>query len=532
MSQDPPDSSLGKSYIKKTSCEIQDEDGSSVGLRLKKVEVFTVRVNHSGKFDDTREFYIGGRLDDLTDCSKNNFNLSIIHDFVKNVSSLEIKTCFFVIPNRPLSHRTLIELCTDDDLNTMLEWLNLDVDTYFVYVSHESETKRCPSAPGCQETLETVDSKFHDVSVYLNSEFVVPFEDFDDCDYEGGNESDSCHSEDEEEYFRDKYLREDKVRQAFNNEEENIEVGKEGYNYDSFTDAEDSDDLISLPSDDSEDDEYIRGPKVRDFNPERDIGNPVFDLGMKFANCKQFRKAIKEYAILNKKKVKLVRNERYKLRAECLKPCPWFVYVSKMPKCDTLQVKTIHKKHVNCRPVFENSNVNSTWLAEKYLEQIRSNPEWPLTAFMDTVRHNQNISVSRSQVYRAKRKARKVIDGDHRKQFALIWDYCKELKRAMPGTTTKVDYVEATIDGSAQLIFKRMYCALGPCKYGFRDGCRPIIFVDGCFLKVCSLFTIILYTFVLFIIFNIINVNLYSICMVLCMFEGSMARAVANCYRH
>lgn len=57
---------------------------------------------------------------------------------------------------------------------------------------------------------------------------------------------------------------------------------------------------------------------------------------------------------------------------------------------------------------------------------------------------------------------------------------CFVLFRVMPNTTILVQREEIS-EGVNQ--FKRMYCALGPLKEGFKKGCRPFIGVDGCFLK-------------------------------------------------
>ena len=38
-------------------------------------------------------------------------------------------------------------------------------------------------------------------------------------------------------------------------------------------------------------------------------------------------------------------------------------------------------------------------------------------------------------------------------------------------------------DEDSQPIFRRLYCCLVVCKYGFVNGCRPMIGLDGCHLK-------------------------------------------------
>ncbi|KAM7468781.1 hypothetical protein LguiB_016343 [Lonicera macranthoides] len=112
-----------------------------------------------------------------------------------------------------------------------------------------------------------------------------------------------------------------------------------------------------------------------------------------------------------------------------------------------------------------------------------NNPHWPVDAFRETVKTNHTVEVGKSVVYRAKMKAKVVIDGNHKKQYGLIWNYCLEIKRAMPGSTLVVHKGGEEIVGSPGQVFKRFYCFVGPLKEGSLEACRPFIGVDGCFLK-------------------------------------------------
>ena len=115
------------------------------------------------------------------------------------------------------------------------------------------------------------------------------------------------------------------------------------------------------------------------------------------------------------------------------------------------------------------------------MEALKSNPSWSVSSFMETVEKDYNTGVSRQQVYRAKERTLRQIEGIYTEQYSRIWDYCEELRKTNPGTTTKVQ-----CDFNEQLghpVFQRLYVCLGACKAGFIAGCKPIIGLDGCFLK-------------------------------------------------
>lgn len=135
---------------------------------------------------------------------------------------------------------------------------------------------------------------------------------------------------------------------------------------------------------------------------------------------------------------------------------------------------------LHCRPATRNRHVSTTWLAKRYLDTIRLNPDVPVEAFKQQVMKDLQVQISTPSAYRTKRKAMALIDGEHKDQYKDLWDYCLEVKRAMPDSS-----VFLKRDGDFQDVdrFKRFYVCLGPLKKGFKEGCRPFICLDGCFLK-------------------------------------------------
>ena len=84
-----------------------------------------------------------------------------------------------------------------------------------------------------------------------------------------------------------------------------------------------SDDLMSLHSNDEE--EFNQSKRhYASFIPERDMEHPIFELGMRFSTADDFKKAVKQYSILNRKVIHLYTNEKWRVRAKCKKPCGWF----------------------------------------------------------------------------------------------------------------------------------------------------------------------------------------------------------------
>jgi hypothetical protein len=63
--------------------------------------------------------------------------------------------------------------------------------------------------------------------------------------------------------------------------------------------------------------------KFRAFNPEVDMHNPVFKVGMVFSDVEEARKALASYTIRNRVKIKKTKNDRRRLEVVCDAGCPW-----------------------------------------------------------------------------------------------------------------------------------------------------------------------------------------------------------------
>lgn len=219
-----------------------------------------------------------------------------------------------------------------------------------------------------------------------------------------------------------------------------------------------------------------------EFNESVVMEDPQFMLGLLFANAPLLRTAVRTHAIRHRRPIKRSRNFGYKIRYECTPPCNWKLYASKMPRSDTYQIKTFNSIHT-CQPTFHQKQISVAWIARAYEDEIRMNPSWDNDAFQRKLVNDLRCEIKKSMWYRAKQMALKVINGSHEKQYALLWDYGNELKRAMPGSTVSIEVEEKEPAGFDRGRFNRIYICLEPLKRGFKQGCRPLIGFDGCHLK-------------------------------------------------
>ncbi|KAI8548880.1 hypothetical protein RHMOL_Rhmol07G0308400 [Rhododendron molle] len=263
--------------------------------------------------------------------------------------------------------------------------------------------------------------------------------------------------------------------------------GKEPNLNDDLDDDDDGKDYGDDSSDDlhsacSNSDDDRKKDKFQEYRRETDLGKVQFTVGMKFPSAKEFREAVREYSIKEGKDIKFVKNETTRVKAKCAtEECGWSVMPSVSQKGESFQVKS-HKSEHDCLRSFKVRHVTSMYLAEKYVDSIRSNPNMPLDHLQQRVRKDLVVDISHTQAYRAKRKALDLIEGTNLEQFARLRDYCEEIRRTNPNTTIIMKTIPSpTPDG--QPIFERIYVCLGALKQGMLAGCRRLVCMDACHLK-------------------------------------------------
>ena len=143
------------------------------------------------------------------------------------------------------------------------------------------------------------------------------------------------------------------------------------------------------------------------------------------------------------------------------------------------QIKTVETEHV-CGYQDANPKLTSEYLADRYLSYFRDNPGHRLRTFRVQVGLDIGVEIGYFKAWYARSRAKFILYGDGALQYGRVYDYATVVLTHNHGSTCVVscDGVESGVP-----VFKRFYMCLDACKKGFKNGCRPIVGVDGCHLK-------------------------------------------------
>ncbi|XP_057790453.1 uncharacterized protein LOC131007556 [Salvia miltiorrhiza] len=241
-----------------------------------------------------------------------------------------------------------------------------------------------------------------------------------------------------------------------------------------------SDNELSLEAENSDscdsDGQLVRSkqPKVV-YDPKMDIADLQLVLGMRFEDGFQCKKALVSWSIVKGHPIHFRRVNKEQCEAYCEEPCMWRVFASTVQKEKSLVVKVLGDDHT-CTFAVENRQASYKWIGEQYIEVFRVRPQMMVEEFRNDVKRRFNIAIPNGRLYRAKAYALETLRGSVTGHYAKLRSYISELMRV-----DREGRFELLVgDGT---IFKGLYIGFSALKKGFVEGCRPIIGLDGCFLK-------------------------------------------------
>ena len=265
-----------------------------------------------------------------------------------------------------------------------------------------------------------------------------------------------------------------------------------------------------------------------------------FYAGQRFASSKAIKDRVYIHSIETRRKLKLVRNDKVRVRAKCEGPipvfdlnngplndgpsvddpskvsprqstgpktrskskvgsadkdkgkgifeetsnqsCPWELYCTKELGKETWICKTHHSEHL-CLQTRDIKACNYKFLSFQIMDEVAVDPEIPTKAVQDALQKKWVVNVSRMKAFRAKAEADKLIVGDHKGQYALLRDYAQELMTKNQGTTVKCQVKKLEDHNCPTRVFRRIYVCLGALKKGFKASRRELLGLDEAFIN-------------------------------------------------
>ncbi|XP_022562643.1 uncharacterized protein LOC111208155 [Brassica napus] len=297
-----------------------------------------------------------------------------------------------------------------------------------------------------------------------------------------------CHDEDDE-------VEENQVEEngenGLNVEEENCEdlsqhFGDVAREEENVSDGESGDDIwddekIPDPLSSDEDEEEVERRELLSNSVDSE---ELLALGKTFACAADFKLALLRYSLKTRYDIKMYKSTSRKMGARCSdveSNCPWRIYCSYEPRRHKMQVKVYINEH-NCMRSGYSKMLKVSSIAWLFAEMLRINRKFTKKEMAEEVKREYNLIVTKEQCAKAKSKLFRQRKTSHEVHFSRIWDYEAEIKRSNQYTSMVIEIIPGATLGSKQR-FDRLYVCFTSQREFWIESCRPIIGLDGAFLK-------------------------------------------------
>ncbi|KAL3655614.1 hypothetical protein CASFOL_000010 [Castilleja foliolosa] len=209
------------------------------------------------------------------------------------------------------------------------------------------------------------------------------------------------------------------------------------------------------------------------------VGNALF-LNQVFNGRTELSQHLKNIAILKNKEIRTKKCDKSKFVVVCRdEKCPWRVRACPISKSCLWVVKKYNDIHTCSVDLSKHNHRNASDLfVSELIKERYSNPThvFPPAAIISEVKKSLHIDINYHKAWRAKEKAINSVMGTPNESFAKLPAYLHRLKEVNPGTIT---HIESAEDGH----FRYCFMSLGASIRGFLGNIRPVIAIDGTFLR-------------------------------------------------
>lgn len=200
-------------------------------------------------------------------------------------------------------------------------------------------------------------------------------------------------------------------------------------------------------------------------------------LGARFDSLEKLKQACRMQAVRSNFETRTLRSNRVQFELRCkAEGCPWRLYAASIERTSMFTIRSLHEEHT-CFGINHTGNnaATSEFLANIIANKIKEQPDYRPSDIEKDVSREFGVKVSYSKAYRAKKAAKRKIDGTHEETYARLPKYCQDLEAANPGSTI----ILCKTDSNK---FQRLFLCYEASAVGFVS-CRPLLGLDGTHLK-------------------------------------------------
>ncbi|VVA35383.1 PREDICTED: MuDR family transposase [Prunus dulcis] len=202
--------------------------------------------------------------------------------------------------------------------------------------------------------------------------------------------------------------------------------------------------------------------------------NTITGVDQRFNSFGEFREALHKFSIAHGFAYRYKKNDSHRVTVKCKSQgCPWRIYASRLSTTQLICIKKMNTDHT-CEGAAVKAGYRATrgWVGSIIKEKLKVSPNYKPKDIADDIKREYGIQLNYSQAWRAKEIAREQLQGSYKEAYNQLPYFCERIKETNPGSVAAFTTKE---DSS----FHRFFVSFHASIVGFREGCRPLIFLDS-----------------------------------------------------
>ncbi|CAK9168422.1 unnamed protein product [Ilex paraguariensis] len=206
--------------------------------------------------------------------------------------------------------------------------------------------------------------------------------------------------------------------------------------------------------------------------------NNITGVGQRFNSVHEFREALRKYAIAHQFAFRYKKNDSHRVTVKCKADgCPWRIHASRLSTTQLICIKKMNPAHT-CEGAVVTTGHQATrsWVAGIIKDKLKVFPNYKPKDIVNDIKQEYGIQLNYFQAWRGKEIAKEQLQGSYKEAYSQLPVFCEKIMETNPGSLS-------TFTTKDDCSFHRLFVSFHASLYGFQQGCRPLLFLDGIPLK-------------------------------------------------
>ncbi|KAF6163859.1 hypothetical protein GIB67_024714 [Kingdonia uniflora] len=201
-------------------------------------------------------------------------------------------------------------------------------------------------------------------------------------------------------------------------------------------------------------------------------------VGMEWATVYEYMAYIRQWSIMNKFEYYQEKNKNYRVILFCIdENCEWMFYARRTTDGHTFTLRKSSNLEHTCNSGINNRLANATWVAKKVESVIRSVRTTTPVGIQDLISTQFGVDISYYTAWNAWSIYKEKIVCSYDEGYIMQPELCLQILYSNPRSIAVVSKNHDTSQWTGTCVMFKASID------GFLNGCRPVVGLDGCFLK-------------------------------------------------